>query len=181
MPCSASAMPSSTARRRSCASTASARRSGHAQLRCWRCWSTSACAPVSKHELLDTVWRGVVVEENNLQVQISTLRRLLLTPQAIATIPGRGYRFMLPLEGEASDRVPDGRHAARDRRLRGARQPACAPARDLWPQRRVRSGAGDGRTACAGVDRWRRRHRHEHVLHWRWRARWRHQHPMAFG
>jgi predicted ATPase/DNA-binding winged helix-turn-helix (wHTH) protein len=62
--------------------------------------------PVSKHELLDTVWRGVVVEENNLQVQISTLRRLL-TPQAIATIPGRGYRFMLPLEGEASDRVPE--------------------------------------------------------------------------
>ena len=33
--------------------------------------------PVSKHELLDTVWRGVIVEENNLQVQISTLRRLL--------------------------------------------------------------------------------------------------------
>src|SRR3954447_21693097 len=48
---------------------------------------------VSKHELLDTVWRGVVVEENNLQVQISALRRLL-GPQAIATIPGRGYRFM---------------------------------------------------------------------------------------
>lgn len=55
---------------------------------------------VSKHELLDTVWRGVIVEENNLQVQISTLRRLL-SPQAIATIPGRGYRFMLPLEGDA--------------------------------------------------------------------------------
>lgn len=55
---------------------------------------------LSKQELLDTVWRGVVVEENNLQVQISTLRRLL-GPQAIATIPGRGYRFMLPLEGAA--------------------------------------------------------------------------------
>jgi len=62
--------------------------------------------PVSKHELLDSVWRGVIVEENNLQVQISTLRRLL-TPQAIATIPGRGYRFMLPLEGDASERVPE--------------------------------------------------------------------------
>jgi predicted ATPase/DNA-binding winged helix-turn-helix (wHTH) protein len=62
--------------------------------------------PVSKHELLDTVWRGVIVEENNLQVQISTLRRLL-TPPAIATIPGRGYRFMLPLEGDAAEREPD--------------------------------------------------------------------------
>ncbi|HVO06286.1 MAG TPA: winged helix-turn-helix domain-containing protein [Burkholderiaceae bacterium] len=61
---------------------------------------------VSKHELLDTVWRGVIVEENNLQVQISTLRRLL-SPQAIATIPGRGYRFMLPVEGDASERIAD--------------------------------------------------------------------------
>jgi DNA-binding winged helix-turn-helix (wHTH) protein len=49
---------------------------------------------VSKNELLDLVWPGVVVEENNLQVQISTLRKLL-GPQAIATIPGRGYRWTL--------------------------------------------------------------------------------------
>jgi predicted ATPase/DNA-binding winged helix-turn-helix (wHTH) protein len=49
---------------------------------------------VSKNELLDLVWPGLVVEENNLQVQISTLRKLL-GPQAIATIPGRGYRWAL--------------------------------------------------------------------------------------
>ncbi|MBX3618663.1 MAG: helix-turn-helix transcriptional regulator [Rhizobacter sp.] len=49
---------------------------------------------VSKNELLDLVWPGVVVEENNLQVQVSTLRKLL-GPQAIATVPGRGYRFTL--------------------------------------------------------------------------------------
>jgi DNA-binding response OmpR family regulator len=36
---------------------------------------------VSKNRLLDLVWPGVVVEENNLQVQISTLRKLL-GPQA---------------------------------------------------------------------------------------------------
>src|SRR6185295_12674486 len=35
---------------------------------------------------------GLVVEENNLQVQISALRKLL-GQEAIATIPGRGYRF----------------------------------------------------------------------------------------
>ena len=39
---------------------------------------------VTKAELLDAVWPGLVVEENNLQVQISTLRKVL-GPQAIAT------------------------------------------------------------------------------------------------
>ena len=38
------------------------------------------------------MWPGLVVEENNLQVQVSTLRKLL-GPQAIVTIPGRGYSF----------------------------------------------------------------------------------------
>ncbi len=47
---------------------------------------------VPKNELLDLVWPGLVVEENNLQVQISGLRKLLGS-QAIATVPGRGYRL----------------------------------------------------------------------------------------
>src|SRR5512143_1979571 len=47
---------------------------------------------VSKDELLERAWPGLVVEENNLQVQVSALRKLL-GAQAIATIPGRGYRF----------------------------------------------------------------------------------------
>ena len=51
---------------------------------------------VSKNELLDVAWPGVVVEENNLQVQISSLRKVL-GPHAIATIPGRGYRFAAAL------------------------------------------------------------------------------------
>ena len=47
---------------------------------------------LAKNELLDSVWPGLVVEENNLQVHISALRKLL-GPALIATIPGRGYRF----------------------------------------------------------------------------------------
>ena len=50
---------------------------------------------VSKNELLDVVWPGLVVEENNLQVHVSTLRKLL-GPQSIVTIPGQGYRFAAP-------------------------------------------------------------------------------------
>lgn len=49
---------------------------------------------VSKPELLERVWPGMVVEENNLQVQTSTLRKLL-GQDAVATIPGRGYRFTM--------------------------------------------------------------------------------------
>lgn len=47
---------------------------------------------VTKDELLGLVWPGLVVEENNIQVQVSALRKLL-GPQAIATVPGRGYRI----------------------------------------------------------------------------------------
>src|SRR5205814_1645339 len=49
---------------------------------------------VTKNQLLDVVWPGLTVEENNVEVQISTLRKVL-GPRAIATIPGRGYRWAL--------------------------------------------------------------------------------------
>jgi predicted ATPase/DNA-binding winged helix-turn-helix (wHTH) protein len=52
---------------------------------------------VPKDELIERAWPGLVVEDNNLQVQISALRKVL-GQQAIATIPGRGYRFTLLLE-----------------------------------------------------------------------------------
>jgi predicted ATPase/DNA-binding winged helix-turn-helix (wHTH) protein len=52
---------------------------------------------VTKDELLDIVWPGLVVEENNLQVQVSTLRKVL-GARSVATIPGRGYRFTLTPE-----------------------------------------------------------------------------------
>ena len=45
------------------------------------------------------MWPRLVVEVNNLQVQIGTLRKLLGHP-AIATIPGRGYRFTLAVSVE---------------------------------------------------------------------------------
>ncbi|MGZ5187256.1 MAG: ATP-binding protein, partial [Caldimonas sp.] len=54
---------------------------------------------VSKSELLDLVWPNVVVEENNLPVHVSSLRKLL-GAKAIATIPGRGYRFVAALHDE---------------------------------------------------------------------------------
>lgn len=55
---------------------------------------------VSRDEALDRVWPGLVVEENNLSVQVSALRKVLGN-QAITTVAGRGYRFSLELEPPA--------------------------------------------------------------------------------
>jgi predicted ATPase/DNA-binding winged helix-turn-helix (wHTH) protein len=52
---------------------------------------------VPKRELMDLVWPKLVVEEGNLLVHMVALRKLL-GPRAIATIPGRGYRFVMPVD-----------------------------------------------------------------------------------
>lgn len=56
---------------------------------------------ISKDQLLATVWPKLVVEENNLQVQVSALRKLFGS-HAIATVPGQGYRFTLPVRCHAA-------------------------------------------------------------------------------
>jgi DNA-binding winged helix-turn-helix (wHTH) protein/TolB-like protein/Tfp pilus assembly protein PilF len=57
---------------------------------------------VSKEELLSTVWPRLVVEEVNLSVNISFLRKVLTPEPAgarwIETVPKRGYRFGGPIE-----------------------------------------------------------------------------------
>ena len=62
---------------------------------------------VGKDELLAAVWPGRVVEENNLTQAISALRRALGSEHRhIATVPGRGYRFVAEVQtGDAA--VPD--------------------------------------------------------------------------
>ena len=52
---------------------------------------------VTKQELLAAVWPGLSVEENNLNQQISILRKLLRregAPDLIETVPRRGFRFV---------------------------------------------------------------------------------------
>src|SRR5438132_10966060 len=52
---------------------------------------------VSKDQLLYEVWSGLAVEENNIQVHISALRKELDKrtdgESFIVTVPGRGYRL----------------------------------------------------------------------------------------
>ena len=56
---------------------------------------------VPKQELLDLVWPGLIVEENNLHVHVMSLRKLL-GPEAIVTVSGRGYQFRL-VEDQAAE------------------------------------------------------------------------------
>jgi DNA-binding winged helix-turn-helix (wHTH) protein/pimeloyl-ACP methyl ester carboxylesterase len=57
---------------------------------------------VTKQELLDTVWPETAVEENNLNHNVSVLRKALgeraIGQQYIETVPRVGYRFAAPVE-----------------------------------------------------------------------------------
>jgi TolB-like protein/Tfp pilus assembly protein PilF/rhodanese-related sulfurtransferase len=63
---------------------------------------------VSKQQIMDAVWPGLAVEDGNLTVQMSALRKTLDQGRAegscIQTIPGRGYRFM----SRVTHVMPDG-------------------------------------------------------------------------
>ena len=60
---------------------------------------------VTKDEILSRVWPKRVVEENTLQVRISSLRRALGKDRAcLETLSGRGYRFVADfIEGGAAE------------------------------------------------------------------------------
>src|SRR5262249_36895290 len=57
---------------------------------------------MTKARLLEAAWPGLVVEESNLAVQVSSLRRAFAQVQGgerwIETLPGRGYRFVGPVQ-----------------------------------------------------------------------------------
>lgn len=59
---------------------------------------------VSKNDLLDEVWENQFVEEKNLSVQIVALRKALGERKDenrfIATVPGKGYKFVAPLNAQ---------------------------------------------------------------------------------
>lgn len=58
---------------------------------------------LTKDDLLREIWPDTAVEEANLTVNVSTLRRLLEVkgqPPCIETVPRRGYRFVLSVDVE---------------------------------------------------------------------------------
>ncbi len=109
---------------------------------------------VPKDGIIDAAWPGVVVEESNLAVQISALRRVLSQAPGgerwIETLSGRGYRFVGPVTELPDDAQDTGsRHA-----LESAR------AVDVVHRPRTRVGGDQAAVARQALVDTRRRGRH---------------------
>jgi TolB-like protein/DNA-binding winged helix-turn-helix (wHTH) protein len=67
---------------------------------------------VPKDELMAAIWPDTVVEENNLNKNISVLRQLLGERRGehrfIATVPGKGYKFVAPVVEDTVTGIQDG-------------------------------------------------------------------------
>ncbi|MEJ8823697.1 winged helix-turn-helix domain-containing protein [Variovorax humicola] len=63
-----------------------------------RVLGTAGGAVVTKDALMSQVWPGLVVEENNIQVHVSALRKVLAGDSSgtvhLMTVPGQGYRLL---------------------------------------------------------------------------------------
>jgi len=69
---------------------------------------------LDKRTLISRVWPNTYVEETNLKVNVAGLRRALeddpCSPRFIATVVGRGYRFIAPVRATGSPGPASGRH-----------------------------------------------------------------------
>ena len=66
---------------------------------------------LSKDELLEAVWPGQILEEANLTVTMSVVRKALgekaSQPRLIVTLPGHGYRFITDIAGDPAELIID--------------------------------------------------------------------------
>ncbi|MBP1852904.1 ATP-binding protein [Rhizobium halophytocola] len=99
---------------------------------------------IAKRELLERVWPNTLVEESNLKVNMVALRRVLEdepgAPQSIATVVGRGYRFIAPVRYEE---VLDPCADPRIRAVRNHNLPTTALARILGREEDIRAIIND--------------------------------------
>lgn len=92
---------------------------------------------LTKDELMSAVWPGGCVEENNLAVNVSFLRKLFGGFECIETVPRAGYRFVAPVsvigegQGEAAEKAGPPPEVGDDR---------TAAVADGVPQRRWNDG-----------------------------------------
>src|SRR5207248_6545168 len=91
---------------------------------------------VTKDELMAEVWPGIVVEENNIQVHVSALRKVLSSTgdgaRYLVTVAGRGYRFVAPVEPGGAGEPPSAPEPASSGKVSPA--PASRAAASNLPQ-----------------------------------------------
>lgn len=82
---------------------------------------------VTKDELMNIVWPDTIVEENNIQVHLSALRKVLGQDRdLILTVPGRGYQLRQRRRNALSDEAgvrASGIRASGSQALRASRLP----------------------------------------------------------
>jgi len=96
---------------------------------------------VGKDELIDAIWPGRVVEENNLTQAVSALRRALGTAggehRYIVTVPGSGYRFVADVQRVAAPMAPSsGESEVRSRSVAASAENSARP-RSIGRMRRT--------------------------------------------
>ena len=95
---------------------------------------------VTKQELLDEVWPETAVEENNLNHNISVIRKALgekaTGQQYIETVPRIGYRFRAPVEAAGAASPADALEPARARQELGPAPPATESGSPTRPSAR---------------------------------------------
>jgi len=89
---------------------------------------------LDKDELLRAVWADTVVEENNLNQHISTLRRVLGEKRDehhyIVTVPGHGYRFIADVtthtNGDEQQKIEEDQQALDEKQAKESKAGAAS-------------------------------------------------------
>jgi TolB-like protein/DNA-binding winged helix-turn-helix (wHTH) protein/Tfp pilus assembly protein PilF len=89
---------------------------------------------IDKDELMSAIWPDTIVEENNLNKNISVLRHVLgENPGAhrfIVTVPGKGYKFVADVRAITVEEVPETSNNG------GRTEALSEPRRKRWPSKK---------------------------------------------
>jgi TolB-like protein/DNA-binding winged helix-turn-helix (wHTH) protein len=110
------------------------------------CLTERAGELVSVNQLLDTVWKDLVVTQYSVYQAVAALRRALgddsKAPTYIASVPRRGYRLIAPIEADARPQDPLRLPAESPAETESPDEQAPAEA-ELQPVRSATSEAGE--------------------------------------
>lgn len=94
---------------------------------------------LSRRELIARAWAGLVVDEANLRVNISNLRKCLGEgkdgARYIVNLPGRGYSFVAPVTRVRAESWPQELEATQSSYPRSASQPLALASEHALPER----------------------------------------------